>query len=204
LPLEYEYYSSPKGTEMLLGLLNHRYESANFVDREQVADILDVLHVFLGSKTRAGKRGLSGKKPRKDDAPYTRDSFNFYGDVEGHRNMLSSGNIALMKKLEFDAAGYERFCGHLSNFQGFCKQRGVHLFLAYPPLQATSFDKNQKLISHYHQLNLKKLSIPVLGEPKLTRFDNECFFDTYYHLNMPGLEKRTDCVINLLREQGIE
>lgn len=88
------------------------------------------------------------------------------------------------------------------DFLNYCKEKNVKVFVTYPP-----YYYKQKYFDGYNLEQINKINqfwkeqdVIILG--KYTDFvytDRNDFYDTAYHLNIKGREKRTEKLIELLK-----
>jgi hypothetical protein len=93
----------------------------------------------------------------------------------------------------------------LSSFVKYCRKNGIRVFFTWPcTLKSERFDLNNRVIrDNLAKIKgfLKKLAVPVLGEPEDFNFERKYFFDTHYHLNWAGREIRTRRLTGYLQKQ---
>lgn len=90
----------------------------------------------------------------------------------------------------------------LIDFLNYCKEKNVKVFVTYPP-----YYYKEKYFDGYNLEQINKINnfwkeqdVTILGE--YTDFiytDKNNFYDTEYHLNIKGREKRTEKLIELLK-----
>jgi hypothetical protein len=88
----------------------------------------------------------------------------------------------------------------LKNFQAWCQNKGVQLFITFPnTIHFDEYDKpdTQKFLSSLQDF-LKLNKIKSLLNPSDSMLPREDFFDTVYHLNEEGAIKRTSKLIDTL------
>lgn len=88
------------------------------------------------------------------------------------------------------------------DFLNYCKEKNVKVFVTYPP-----YYYNQKHFDGYNLEQINKINdfwqdqdVTILGQ--YTDFiytDKNDFYDSQYHLNIKGREKRTEKLIELLK-----
>ena len=77
--------------------------------------------------------------------------------------------------------------------------KGANVLFMYPSYPLSEFQHNQKSIEHLDMQFQHNLNCSILCSPKDFVFPDNDFFDTAYHLNELGKEKRTEIIIELLR-----
>ncbi len=94
----------------------------------------------------------------------------------------------------------------LKNFQDWCQNKGVQLFITYP--NTVYFDDYKKSNPHKFLVQLQSFytnnKFKALMSPSDSMLPREDFFDTVYHLNEEGANKRTSMLMDSLKNEGIE
>lgn len=90
-------------------------------------------------------------------------------------------------------------------FVSYCKEHNIKLYAAWPSFlyssksfNATDEKKIQNIIDFYNFMDVK-----VLGSYKDELYDLDDFYDTTYHLNDEGKKKRTDHLLELIKEENL-
>ena len=136
-------------------------------------------------------------------------------DMYSLRNIDFRGDARSIKSLwreDYEHKDYElarpfilvpRIWQELRSFSEFCQDRGITIYIAWPPTM-----KNDKLNfdSPVTQQHLRKLEtqwsllqIPQLGRPQEYSYDRVLFGDTVYHLTHAGRSLHTEAILRYLR-----
>jgi hypothetical protein len=144
-----------------------------------------------------GLRGLRADKV--PDNAFQRGKFNEHGDAIGHLTMKSK-YIAItdIGEITGKAAEIGEAIKALNDFNMKVSNRGCKCIFVYPVLKENVFRINEDKIKWIDSELRKQLDIPILGSPYDFRFEDNLFFDTNYHLNKIGREKRTELVTKLM------
>lgn len=142
----------------------------------------------------------SFNNPKTDTTSiYNRKSFNAWGDVIAHITKTQPTTITYEGKLHPITSIH---C--LEQFKALdekCKLLGAKLYLAFPNYVDTEYKLNKNEIENLEQLIKKELSfIPIINKPETFVYDSSYFYDTCYHLNGKGRERRTDTLISILKK----
>lgn len=128
--------------------------------------------------------------------PYTRDSFNRYGDNTAH---LSRGPSKIIP-YTIGAGVDPRPVNKINTFVHSCEQRGIRVLVSYPAAMHSFYLINRVMVDKL-SANLRGAHVPLLvSNPREFVFDDNLFFDTVYHLNARGRAMRTDKLVDLLRK----
>jgi hypothetical protein len=134
-------------------------------------------------------------RPMMYSPPYTRDSFNHYGDNIAHLGLSPGRIIPYTISSTVNPAPIR----HIKAFSEDCAKRGVRLVVSYPAAMRSFYEINKKVISKLSG-NLNRSGVPLLTpDSELFVFDDRYFFDTVYHLHTAGRALRTERLIPLLR-----
>jgi len=126
---------------------------------------------------------------------YYREGFNKYGDVVSH---LDKANRSL--KIPQKAGRHdEYFVGKLVEFKKHVEKKGAKFIFAYPCISKTQYDADIINIHAIHKL-LVKNNISLDVSPNDFVFEDNCFFDTRYHLNTACRERRTVILEKLVKK----
>lgn len=205
---EYQQFSKLSGnTEFLVNMLEIAPMHGRFFTKEQWAAVFDrgILMRFgkqfravFKRPTRFFDRGTIGKtRPY-----YRRDGFNANGDVVAHLDVKSPK----MSEREFQLRHDDKSVGEtvevLNEFAEFAKARGVRLWFSHAPLPQPVFEENRGAVDELEAILTNKVHIEHLDRAEELVFPYDHFFDTWYHLARPGVEKRTELLAARMAEQG--
>jgi hypothetical protein len=198
--LEYEllWGDNASGT-LLLELLEQRPESIAYVPWHYYPLILDEgLQYISGLVRRSVNKMMS--EIITTPPPYTRDSFNAWGDVVGHSTLPATYKPPdeplggkLIQPDQVIAA-----VARLNRFQEQCRHRGAKVVYFYPQVVAQEFSQDSETLRSINECLRETLIIPILNKPDEMRYPAEWFFDTNYHLTPEGIQRRTELVSSRL------
>jgi len=147
-----------------------------FADRSHLY-ARNVLRSVVNSAMHGDERALP---------PYTRDSFNRYGDVVAHWSMPTRGfEIVRQPEGKLDAG----IVADLAAFALACRARGVRPFVFHPAIPLKKLE-TMKLEPLQRDLD-RQLAIPQLNRIAEMGYPDDQFFDTVYHMTKAGTERRT-------------
>jgi hypothetical protein len=167
--------------------------SKKFINIGQWQHLLKYLPTYSAKKLKNYIPSLLHKKEPAIDI-YHRYSFNEYGDAYIHWGMpnqiyqpapVNNGN----EKINQEVISF------LKKFKSYVHEQGAKLIIFPPVIDHTSFI-HQKLIITKIAEELKNNDIAFATEPKTYEYDSALFFNSYYHLNKTGVEKRTTQLMN--------
>lgn len=182
------YLGSPlrfmKGLQDLLGFISFK---RNF-------------YIDLASNVAQGKKLFSISESLKPtNTIYThRTNYNKYGDFIGHLDLKAPG-FPYVEYLNYSKFCYSKEADDvLAGFAQFAKERGARVVLIPPP-----FPNSQRYLDRARAISSKWTGIQnltVLGSTDRYTFAYADFFDTPYHMNASGRQKRTKLILQDLQE----
>lgn len=142
--------------------------------------------------------------PKDTNPVYNRNSFNEYGDVVSHlgragRNPDSIFVKPLPPMKEFS----EATLGYLNGIADEAKAKNGHAYFMFPSYIASSYSINVAAIDSLRRKLAGGMKMPIVGTPADFTFPGSYFFDTRFHLNATGRERRTLRMIEVLRRSGL-
>jgi len=205
---EYQQFSKLGGnTEFLVNMIEIAPAHGRFFTREQWSGIFDSgfvkrfgrqLRAVAGRPSRLFDRGTIGKtRPY-----YRRDGFNANGDVVAHLNVKPPRMSEREFRLRHDKASVRETVEVLNRFADVAKQRGVRVWFSHAPLPQPVFDQNRRAVDELEATLAREVRIPQLDRAEELAFPYDHFFDTWYHLSLRGVEKRTELLAARMAEQG--
>jgi hypothetical protein len=134
------------------------------------------------------------------EPPYTRGSFNAYGDVVAHYTMdpADVGKDSALQgpvvKVQIDAKIDE-----INDFAMVCRRRGAVVLLAWPPYPEKQFGEAEREVRKIERAAHDRLQIPILYSCEDSVYPMTYFFDSEYHLNRMGVRLHTERLIDAIR-----
>ncbi|HRH67139.1 MAG TPA: hypothetical protein PLU53_12630 [Bacteroidia bacterium] len=196
-----EYQLKHKAAEYLPGAGNYFSQSIfgdirYAVERKRNALKDNFIYVKNGLLSIAGRASENTLRTNV----YRRDCFNEYGDVVCHLNEKST-----VRTDDIDPFVYSEYEGIslLNEFYRKAKKLNVRVYFMYPNLPVSVYRENIDCIGKYTGDISTKLEMPVLNAPFDFVYNDSLFYDTVYHLNGPGRQKRTSDMIRLIQKAGI-
>lgn len=132
--------------------------------------------------------------------PYTRDSFNRFGDVVAHCDLPPKKDLSNRPLFQegYSHAGTARSIALLNEFWSDCQRRGVRVFLSFPPVPVKQLEESRETIVRIERQLRDELKIPIIDSPQQMAQPLEDFYDTVYHLTGTGRAKRTRKLVDNL------
>jgi hypothetical protein len=124
---------------------------------------------------------------------YDRRSFNEFGDAYIHW-ALPDQNYLPAKKNKGDEKIDSYVISFIKDFKIFTENKGAKLLILPPVIESQSYDNQANIIDQI-TVSLINNNISFVVKPSKYKFSSEYFFNSYYHLNKTGVDKRTQLVI---------
>ncbi|MCU0846992.1 MAG: hypothetical protein MUD12_03815 [Spirochaetes bacterium] len=149
-------------------------------------------------------RGIFTKSKKRNEYNYRRSGFDEHGDYTAH--------LALKPRLDKMGQYVPRKVSGkveilMNDLSEFCKKKNVRLYLAFPTMNPPSGNPEKQfrddLGSLYSDIK-DKIKIEMIGSPYDFLYPEEYYFDTVYHLNAAGREKRTRDLIEQMKKTSMK
>ncbi len=168
--------------------------------------LLDGGHVPIRSLLHAGFRQTVDYVKRHPSSSsmsarlYARSAFNEYGDVVRHWERPASGPgrpTALLFQPEYE----KKIIRTMNRFHEYCAERGITVLFSYPQYpESHALGERRIILKELADMLDEQLEFPVLNRPEGLLLPDELFFNTTYHLTREGTRKRTEILVESLRE----
>jgi hypothetical protein len=187
-----EYYLPNDGNKKLITLLKDvNPEAKQYIK----LDLVDQIKLQIVNFQRVGS-SLFYKYKNNNENTAKRSDFNLQGDIVYH---LNKSNIRPLKDQEkLYNALYNKEINKMNWLWKLAKSRGANVYISFPAYPKSEFQKNKEPIKFFEKRLKTKVNISVLNNPEQNIYDEIEFYDTVYHLNSHGRQKRTDYLIKLL------
>ena len=205
---EYQQFIRMAGqSEMLVNMIEIDSANARLLDSHQWAEALDRGAIQrIGKMTRAvlGRPGhFFRNNSMKTTRPfYRRIGFNHDGDMVAHLTAPAPH----MRERQFQFRYREELVTDtIAQMNGFAKRaeaRGATVFFSHPPLPREIFDENREQIDRLESELKAKLVMSEIDRAEDLVFPISDFFDTWYHLAAPGVEKRSRFLAARMEQQA--
>ncbi len=146
---------------------------------------------YLGRTARKSQRRLF-KPVEHPNPPYTRSSFNAFGDVTAHWAMPDPDTGSIQPSLRYDPAHLADVIDRLNAMAARLERRGVRVCLMLPAYPRRLLDANRHAIQAIQRDLRADLELPLLNSAESAAMDEGMFYDTVYHLNRRGVTARVD------------
>ena len=128
---------------------------------------------------------------------YSVNAYNEFGDAVAHWKMNYGKKIIPFNNIEGGAFNHD-LLKSIVKFGAAVKAKGAILYVSYPPFQRISFE-NCKTQIDYLDKELRNTGMNVIGTPEKFIVDDDLLYDTPYHLNKKGVDRRTLLLLQDIR-----
>ncbi|MDR3140688.1 MAG: hypothetical protein LBU37_03010 [Tannerellaceae bacterium] len=193
---EYEHFYSDwniGSPELLRTVIevNNR-SNVNLLSKKQLYNCFSYIGIFILSKFNP----FEYINIEENDV-YGVNSFNEYGDVDAHWNLENRHDEITSNTI--DITGYNpEVIVEIRQIMDKLQEKGCIFLVSYPCFQETSFNNSIEAIKKVEE-DLKNNTFKILGTPERYMMSDSLMFDTVYHLNKQGLERRTKLLIEDLK-----
>ncbi len=181
-------------------MIEHRPDGFALLEWAQIQQLLDSSLNYLGGMSRTTVRHLQGKPYRTWIPQFTDRIFNDYGDITIHRTMAQRPITQPMNRLRIDPAYQKKLVKRVNAFHAYCEERGVKVFFFHGPLLRPYYEATQEEITTIDAFIREQFTVPIMNTPEDLVYGPEFFFDTPYHLWGEGITRRTDHIIEGLKD----
>ncbi|HKC68357.1 MAG TPA: hypothetical protein VKG26_09010 [Bacteroidia bacterium] len=168
-----------------------------YVDRTQWEHLLKYIPTYSAKKIKNYIPTLFHKSNLAQEIDiYDRRSFNEFGDAYIHwalpnQNYMPSKRNSGAEKINPYVITF------IKNFKEYVDGRGAKLVILPPVIEAQSYTNQEKMIDAIDNTLIEN-NIEFMVKPNVYKFPADCFFNSYYHPNKKGVDKRTQIVIDNL------
>ncbi len=193
---EYQlYYNSLNqgSKELMRTVFDVNFYNIKNLNIIQFINILPLLPEYAITKFKP-----SEYHPKVDeDDIYAVNSFNQYGDAFRHWTKKDQHDkiVPIQLKNEFNP----RVIDYLISQNKKLEKKGAVLLISYPCFQESSYLSSLERIEKVEK-ELKKSGLNIIGTPERYKMADTLMFNTPYHTNKTGVDRRTKRVIEDIRE----
>lgn len=139
--------------------------------------------------------------PEPSAEAYSREFFNEYGDLVYPRpeNLRTPEEITRSIYIDKEHVSEESI-ESLKEFKDYCESRGAKVYFSSPSVDELSVITTDKDIVEFEKYITENTGIEMISDTENYVMDTEFFYDTNYHLNDAGVQKRTDLLIEDLKK----
>jgi hypothetical protein len=192
---EYEHFFSDWNvayTELLRTVIEVNRSNINLLSKKQLYNCFPYTGTFILSKFNPVEYIST-----KESDVHSVNSFNKYGDVDAHWNLENRQNKIIPETI--DITGYNpKVMVEIKQIVDKLQEKGCVFLVSFPCIQETSFNNSIEAVKKVEE-DLKINAFKILGTPERYMMSDSLMFDTTYHLNKQGVERRTKLLIEDLK-----
>ncbi|MGD1846766.1 MAG: hypothetical protein ACFB10_15360 [Salibacteraceae bacterium] len=137
-------------------------------------------------------------RPPRQNPIYHQSAFNAQGDIV---SFLGKENPTLLKGRETVFFRNWEAIEAMNRLAATAQKKQVKVFFLYPAFAESEYAKNKKVIAQLDGVLKTDLQLEIINRPEDFVYPDQLFFDTVYHLNEQGRERRTSDLLRILRNQ---
>ncbi len=195
---EYGHYyrSLNAGSEELMRtVFDVDFNNIKHLNNNQILNILSYLPKYVLTKFK-----ITEYRNIVESDIYSVNSFNKYGDTYTH---LGKKQEVFSPYQKIDGEFNYGVIKYFEKFNSEVEKKGAVLLISYPCLQESSFKNSIKQITKVEQ-ELKKSNLKIIGSAMEYKIPDSLMFNTPYHLNKLGIERRTMLLIDDLKKANFQ
>lgn len=182
--------------ELISVLFDILPQSRKEISFSQWLKLANYLPVYSAKKIK-NFMSFSSVKNSNEINVYDKRSFNSYGDAYIHWTMENQDFLSL-SPVESKTTNTEVF-DFLKSFTASVKSKKAKVLLFPPVIEKQSFLAQMEIINIIN-LRLKSEQLDFCVAPENYSYERNYFFNSYYHLNKTGVDKRTLQIIEDLKK----
>jgi hypothetical protein len=204
--LEYESFRDfPPNPKFTFDAIEAQWQNAQFLPVAYIPALLDKGLMSIGSSLRRTLSALHTSPERKPY--YARSGFNQFGDMTAHYALGDRISQVTEEQRNFrftlNSDGIQRMINALNAFYQVAQAQQAKVIYVYPPLLSEVFAANQSEIQKLDTALHQSLAFPILDRPEDAAYPENEHFDTRYHLNRSGSQKRTHHLVRILSAYSV-
>jgi len=181
--------------ELLSLLVNISPELIILLDFKQFIKLSKYLPELMNSKLNDFIYNDTTNTDKQTIGIYDRKSFNSFGDAYIHWSLPKEKYSTYA--IEGDVFNNDAL-DRLNNFRNVIEKKGAKLFICFPGLEASSFDKSLIKIEEVEN-RFKKLRFCLLSSPERYKMPDSLMYNSIYHLTKEGVDFKTQLLIQDLK-----
>jgi hypothetical protein len=201
---EYEHFYTDNfygEMELISVLFDIEPQSKKTINKEQWIPLLKYLPTYSAKKI---KNFLPSVLKNKEEpvSIYHKNSFNENGDAYLHWSLPNQTYLPAVKNKGNETVNKEVIT-QLLDLKKYIRSKQATLLIFPPVIDETSYN-NQEYIINKINTELADNQLIFVSNPINYKYKNQLFFNSYYHLNKTGVDKRTQQLINDLLNLKVE
>ncbi len=194
--LSIEYGLTKKGdTKLYSQLMDLNPNAARYLDNT-FNDQLRLMDINWQRCVSSLFLDVAGNDPQNI---YRRDGFTKEGDMIGHLSLPQPSSQTDRGKMVFK--DYKEVINAFNMFIDVANQKGAQVYYTFPAYMSSEYQLNKAVIDQYQAQFQQELKCPIINTPESFVFPDTYYFDTAYHLNKEGRDKRTAIMIDILQSK---
>lgn len=127
---------------------------------------------------------------------YSRNAFNIYGDATNHWN---SKNLTVPPSNYFGSNLNRNVRNDFIKFNTIVKAKGATCLFTFPCIQGKTYDNCINQVKEVES-EMQMTGIPIISKSETYKFSDSLIYNSVYHLNYIGVQRRTFLLLKDLNE----
>ncbi|GAB2520360.1 hypothetical protein GCM10027085_07820 [Spirosoma aerophilum] len=195
--LSLEYFLEDGNKKLMAQLADVNPESVSRMG----LSILDRLRLLVSQLQLCCSSAFYKLIGKVNDPIYYREGFDEFGDLKTHFNQpkptFPSGSVI------FSNTNYDEGLLAINEFIDRAKAKGATVYFTYPAFQRSTYNLNKEKLLELSKQYAHTLKCPIIGSMQDFVLDDKYIFDTVYHLDSTGVQKRTEILLGLLEKSKL-
>jgi hypothetical protein len=200
---EYEHFYTDNfygEMELISVLFDIEPQSKKIINKDQWLHLLKYLPTYSAKKIKNFLPSIL-KNKEEPISIYHKNSFNEKGDAYLHWSLPNQTYLPAIKNKENETVNKEVIT-QLLDLKKYVQSKQATLLIFPPVIDETSYNNQESIILKI-SAELTDNQLIFVSNPINYKYKNQLFFNSYYHLNKTGVDKRTQQIINdLLNLKG--
>lgn len=201
---EYEHFYTDNfygEMELISVLFDIEPHSKNIINNKQWLHLFKYLPTYSAKKIKNFIPSIL-KNKEETISIYHKNSFNENGDAYLHWSLPNQNYLPAIKNKGTETVNKD-VINQILELKKYINDVNANLLIFPPVIDETSYN-NQEFIINKIKNELADNQINFISPPLKYKYSNQLFFNSYYHLNKKGVEKRTLQLSNELLNLGSE
>ena len=180
------------GSDLVMSGIDDNISMYRYLPLDKYPSILGYLFTYAGQKRTA----------EAADGLYSREAFDpvttqMMVDIDETYDFSPEKNGIFTMAAEISEPSRK----YLTDLKDYVQSKGAQIYFVAPPLSRDSIYCDLSEFDKLKELEEQEIGIPFISNPSDYFFDGSLLYDTKYHCNKKGMEKRTQMLIDDLKKQ---
>ncbi len=196
IPEYSQFLNNYWGSGVLINALFDIYpEGMKHISGYQFTKLADEIPRYVGNKYYHFLKGTIKRRDTSKVHIYHRRSFNEFGDATVHLDLPNTK----FSKSRLKGDPQKKIINEFNAYSAYVESKKATCVFIYPVYHEESFDKSHVFHKKLKVALKKHQKFRTISTPEAYKYENDYFFNSEYHLNKKGIERRTTQIIEDLK-----